>query len=130
MPYVQITLAPSCARAGTMRLDGLLFDGVFLDDYPTTGSYTDKSGGVFLVEMKECTHLSKVKELGDKAFKSKIQQVVINSYKRIYICGCVQKLGIIWVLWINAQHHFFRPKYLITVNERCCCLSHDALACL
>jgi hypothetical protein len=58
--------------------DGQRFEGLFLNDYPTLGTYTDECEARFTVEMKENTLFSKVKELGDGAFKSKVPMLVCS----------------------------------------------------
>jgi hypothetical protein len=83
-------------RTGTGCLaDGRRFEGEYLDDFPTLGTFTDVRGARFMVEMKEKTHVSRLKELGDGAFKSKVPlQVDVCTYQRIYLPVS---------LWINAD---------------------------
>ena len=57
------------------------FEGEFVDDFATRGTYTDEGGARFTVEMRDKIH---VKELGDAAFKSKARQ------SRSLSDGCVQ----------------------------------------
>ncbi len=58
--------------AGSLcRADGRRFEGVFVDDYPTVGTYTDERGARFAVEMLAKTLFSEVVGLGDGAFRSK-----------------------------------------------------------
>ena len=61
--------------------DGRRFEGEFVDDFATRGTYTDEGGARFTVEMRDKIH---VKELGDAAFKSKARQ------SRSLSDGCVQ----------------------------------------
>ena len=55
-----------------MSLGDRQYEGGYLDNYPTLGTYTDERGALFTVEMKDETHFSQVKVLGDGAFKSKV----------------------------------------------------------
>ncbi len=51
--------------------DGRRFEGVYADDYPTTGTYTDERGARFAVVMAGSTPFSAVATRGDSAFTSK-----------------------------------------------------------
>ena len=58
--------------AGTYCLaDGRRFEGKFVDRYATRGTYVDKRGARFAVEMQYRTCFSAVAQAGDAAFKSK-----------------------------------------------------------
>ena len=67
-----IRLLPYACTGTFCLADGRRFEGMFVDDYATLGAYTDERGARFTVEMRDRTYFSKVVELGDAAFKSKI----------------------------------------------------------
>ena len=52
-----------------------------MDGYPTLGAYTDERGARFMVEMRDKTHFSKVVELGDAAFKSKVPLLAVGRWR-------------------------------------------------
>ena len=54
---------------------------MFVDDYPTLGAYTDERGARFTVEMRDKTYFSKVVELGDAAFKSKVPLLAVGRWR-------------------------------------------------
>ena len=63
-------------------MDGRRFEGVFVDWYPTLGSYTDGRGARFTVEMRNKTQFSEVVKLGDAAFKSKVPLQAVVGRRR------------------------------------------------
>ena len=54
---------------------------MFVDGYPTLGAYTDERGARFMVEMCDKTYLSKVVELGDAVFKSKVPLLAVGRWR-------------------------------------------------
>ena len=52
--------------------DGSAFEGLFHEDLPISGAYTDEGGVKFHVVFKTKTPFSKISEVGDAAFVTKI----------------------------------------------------------
>jgi hypothetical protein len=77
--YMDLHVATHFTRAGTIYFCCERFEGIFSDDYPTLGLYTDEFGARFTVEFMKDTLFNQIKALGDRSFKSKIRlQVFIR----------------------------------------------------
>jgi hypothetical protein len=53
------------------RSDNRIFEGLFLEDFPIAGVYTDQEGASCHVVFKARTHFSKIAEVGEAVFLTK-----------------------------------------------------------
>ncbi len=92
------------------RTDGRRFEGAFFNDFPTEGTYFDEQGKSYSVVFNENTKFSRIGELGDDMFRTKI------------------------FVQVPAEQSHIEPQlsaHIVEFAERChiCCVPRFAVCC-